>query len=33
MTGDGKDTAIQIQILYGILAIGGYFKFEQVVSL
>ncbi len=31
MTGDGKDTVIQN--LYGIVAIGGHFKFEHVVSL
>ncbi len=31
MTGDGKDTVIQI--LYGNVAIGGYFKFEHVISL
>ena len=30
MTGDGKDTVIQI--LYGIVAIGGYFKIERAVN-
>ncbi len=29
--GAGKN--IVIQVLYGIAAIGGYFKFERVVSL
>jgi len=31
MTGDGKDTVIKI--LYGIVAIVGYFKSERAVSL
>jgi hypothetical protein len=29
--GVGKNTVIQL--LYGIVAIGGYFKFERVLSL
>jgi hypothetical protein len=31
MRGVGKD--IVIQVLYGIVAIEGYFKFERVVAL
>ncbi len=31
MSGAGKNTVIQL--LYGIVAIGGYFKFERAVSL
>ncbi len=31
MKGVGKNTVIKL--LYGIVAIGGYFKFEHVVSL
>ncbi len=31
MSGVGKNTAIQL--MYGIVAIGGYFKFERAVSL
>ncbi len=31
MSGVGKNTVIQL--LYGIVAIGGYFKFERAISL
>ncbi len=31
MSGVGKNTLIQL--LYGIMAIGGYFKFERAVSI
>ncbi len=27
------DKATVIQVLYGIVAIGGYFKFERVISM
>ncbi len=29
----GVKKVIDIQVLYGIVAIGGYFKFERAVSL